>query len=658
MNDTQSPCSAPDQPPAPGPLESLFEQAFHQSPDPIILTRVRDGCYVEANAAAQAFLGYRRDEIIGRTSLELGVWVDPGERDRLGRLLREAGEVSGFEVRFRRKDGTERTGLVSAAIITFGDEPHLLSTTRDITEHKREEAVRRESQQLLVNLARLVPGVIYQYRLYPDGRSAFPYSSPGMELIYEVLPEEVREDATPVFGRLHPDDAARVAAAIFESAERLTTFYCEFRVVLPRQGLRWRWSQAQPERTPDGGTLWHGIILDVTDRKAVEQQNSALEAQLRQAQKMESVGRLAGGVAHDFNNMLGVILGHAEMALAQIKPSDPLRDDLDEIHRAARRSAELTRQLLAFARRQTIAPQVLDLSDTVRGMAAMLRRLIGEDIRLEVAPGPGLWPVKVDPSQIDQLLANLCVNARDAISGVGHVRIALDNVTIDPDSSSRRPGMLPGDFVRVSVTDDGCGMTEDVLSRLFEPFFTTKGLGKGTGLGLATVYGIVKQNEGFITVDSEPGRGTTMAAHFPRHTSGTPVASDDSRDGGVAGGTETVLLVEDEPAMLTMATIVLEGLGYTVLPAATPAAAVRIAASHASRIDLLITDVIMPDMNGRDLAALLLARYPGLKHLFMSGYTADVIAPQGILEDGVPFIQKPFSRLSLATKVREVLDRT
>ncbi|MDP3480288.1 MAG: ATP-binding protein, partial [Desulfoprunum sp.] len=374
----------------------------------------------------------------------------------------------------------------------------------------------------------------------------------------------------------------------------------------------------------------------------------------QQAQKMESIGRLAGGVAHDFNNMLSVILGYSQMVLERTDPASSMYGDLQEIHSAGVRSANITRQLLAFARQQTIAPQVLDLNETVESMLKMLRRLIGEDINLIWQP-VAVWPVKVDPSQIDQILANICVNARDAISGVGKITIETATTTFDAAFCSEHTDFTPGEFVLLGISDNGCGMDKEILDNLFEPFFTTKEVGKGTGLGLATVYGIVKQNNGFINVYSEPGKGTTFRVYLPRHSE-QGSASEKQREEVIQRGRgETVFIVEDEPSILKLTAKMLVGLGYVVVTAGSPMEAVTLAKERRAPIDLLITDVIMPEMNGRDLADALISISPDLKCLFMSGYTASVIATQGVLEEGVHFIQKPFSARGLAAKVREVL---
>jgi PAS domain S-box-containing protein len=401
----------------------------------------------------------------------------------------------------------------------------------------------------------------------------------------------------------------------------------------------------------NGKVLLHSIIHDITERHN-------LERQLQQVQKMESVGHLAGGVAHDFNNMLSIILGYTEMALLEAGAGTPLHDNLLEISKAADRSADLTRQLLAFARKQTIQPRVLDLNGTVEGMLKMLRRLIGENINLVWLPGAGLWPVKMDPAQIDQVLANLCVNARDAITitGVGKISIETQNIILDETYCAGHAGFTPGEFVMIAVSDNGCGMDDEIMRRIFDPFFTTKELGKGTGLGLSTVYGIVKQNEGFINVYSEPGLGSNFKIYFPRCAGNMVEARTTRSDALLQGHGETVLLVEDEPAILAMGKEMLEKLSYTMLSAGTPGESLRLAEVYTGEIHLLMTDVIMPEMNGRELAKRFHAIRPGMRCLFMSGYTANVIVHQGILEEGVHFIQKPFSMNDLSVRVRKVLD--
>jgi signal transduction histidine kinase/ActR/RegA family two-component response regulator len=408
---------------------------------------------------------------------------------------------------------------------------------------------------------------------------------------------------------------------------------------------------------------WHSdeeayasTLAGIAANVIIEDERRRLVVQLTQAQKMESVGRLAGGVAHDFNNMLGVILGHTELALLKAEEDNDLISDLKEIQNAAKRSANLTKQLLTFARKEIISPRKLDLNDTVESMLNMLRRLIGEDIDLVWKPAAHIWPVKMDPSQIDQILANLCINARDAISGVGKLTIETGRKTFDEEYCSEHPGFIPGDFVLLAVSDNGCGMDKDTLDNLFEPFFTTKEVGKGTGLGLATIYGIVKQNNGFINVYSEPGQGSTFKIYLPRLVADEDIDKAVPEKKAAAGGTETILLVEDEPTILTMTRMMLERKGYSVLPAATPGEAIDLAKTHADKIHLLMTDVVMPEMNGRDLAGQVIRLYPEIKRLFMSGYTADVIAHHGVLDDGVAFIQKPFSMADMTEKVREVLD--
>jgi len=409
------------------------------------------------------------------------------------------------------------------------------------------------------------------------------------------------------------------------------------------------------ERTAELSSANSQLNIELAENKRAEEEKAKLQAQLYQAQKMESVGQLAGGVAHDFNNMLSVILGYAQMGLEKTDLLSSLHNDLQQILDAALRSANITRQLLAFARKQAIAPQILDLNEIVEDMLKMLKRLIGEEVSLTWLPDPKLWPINIDPSQVDQILANLCVNARDAIGGVGELNIETGMVTFEPEYCAGHAEVVPGEFVLLAVSDNGCGMEKEILEKIFEPFYTTKELGHGTGLGLATVYGIVQQNNGFVKVSSEPGKGTTFRIYLPRHTGRVNNVAK-QRNGAIpCSQGETVLVVEDEEAILRLASRMLKELGYTVLTANSPTEAIRLAHEQAG-IQLLLTDVIMPEMNGKDLAKLLLASRPGLKCLFMSGYTASAIASQGVMDEEIHLIQKPFSARALAAKVREVLE--
>jgi signal transduction histidine kinase/ActR/RegA family two-component response regulator len=392
-----------------------------------------------------------------------------------------------------------------------------------------------------------------------------------------------------------------------------------------------------------------GAVHDITERKK-------LEAQFRQAQKMESVGQLAGGIAHDFNNLLTVINGTAELAIAQLREGDPLHDDLQEIHRAGERAASLTRQLLAFSRKQILQAQVLNLNTVVAEVETMLRRLIGEDIDLVVVPAEGLGSVKADPGQMEQMIANLAVNARDAMPKGGKLTIELQNVEID-EQYARQHGVavLPGPYVMLAISDTGIGMDEATRGQIFEPFFTTKGPGKGTGLGLSTVHGIVKQSNGFIWVYSEVGQGTSFKIYLPQ----VAEVADGQRRGPTiasARGTETILVVEDVGGLRNLVKRMLESVGYTVLTATDGEDALRLLEDYKEPVHLVLSDVVMPTMGGRILAERFGRTRPEMKVLYMSGYTDDVVVRHGVLDEGMPFLGKPFTVVDLTRKVREVLD--
>jgi PAS domain S-box-containing protein len=533
-----------------------------------------------------------------------------------------------------------------------------LSSLREREARWRAEEALRGSEEKY----RTVADFTYDWEYWqgPDGR--YLYVSPSCERITGYRAEEFLQDPGLLDRIIHPDDRELVVgkSGQHEPHDGVQAASCalDFRVITRNQEPRWISHCCQPVFGYKGQYMGlRGSNRDITERRNAEEQREKLQTQLIQAQRMELVGRLAGGVAHDFNNILAVILGHAQLALMKLESSNPLRPTMEEIEKAARRSADLTRQLLAFARHQTISPLVLDINQTVSALLTLLRRLIGEDIELIFRPSEQLWSVKMDPSQIDQVLTNLCVNARDAIGGVGRITIETSNIAFDEVAGISQPGFAPGEYVLLSVCDDGCGMEEEVQQHLFEPFFTTKGIGQGTGLGLATVYGIVKQNDGFIHVISEPGKGSTIQIYLPGHARGKAeaVRRDVVADHQVVPGKETVLLVEDQLELLSLCRAILENLGYRVLSAGSARNALQLAATHGADIHLLVTDVVMPEMNGPDLAKRLHEAYPKLKCLFMSGYTADIIAHKGILEKGIAYIQKPFSVSQLAAKVSQVL---
>jgi two-component system cell cycle sensor histidine kinase/response regulator CckA len=629
--------------------EKKYRLFLSESPDPTFFLTSK-GQYSYVNRAFADGVGKPAEEIIGKTLWDVFPKDEADNRfASLSQVFRTV-ESKVIEVRVPRADGdryyvTTITPLKDAK----GEMLSAICSSKDITDRKRTEEKLRESEEKHRRIIEVLSDAI----LLRANDIIIYANSAALKLFRVNHPEELI--GKRYLDLIHPDDRAI-------SAERVKEIIEEDRPASLREhrimALDGQIMQVESSGAPfkyRGETQVFGVYRDITERKRAEEEKAKLQDQLLQSQKMESIGRLAGGVAHDFNNMLGVILGHTEMAMEQVDPAQPLHADLTEIRKAAERSSNLTRQLLAFARKQTVSPRVLDLNETVAGMLNMLQRLIGEDIQLAWLPGVNLWPIKMDPSQIDQILANLSVNARDAIAGVGKVTIETENIGFEKAYCADHAGFVPGEYVLLAVSDGGCGMDQEILDKLFEPFFTTKETGKGTGLGLATVYGIVKQNNGFIAVYSEPDRGTTFKIYLPRYRGKAEQAQTEGLQGPVMRGRETVLVVEDEPALLNLNKSMLEKLGYRVMTAGTPGEAIRLAEEHAGEIHLLLTDVVMPEMNGRDLAKKMLSLYPNLKRLFMSGYTADVIAHHGVLDEGVHFIQKPFSRNDLAAKVREAL---
>ncbi len=547
---------------------------------------------------------------------------------------------------FLEKLVAERTTQLSEANDNLRQTNEKLA--QEIEEHKQTEKALRREQLFSKSVIESLPGIFYLYT-YPELKLILWNREHESLLGYgigEIKGRHITDWHVPEANDsvLKAVEVAMTQGSASIEAALLTKDGCPVPFILT--GIKF---------AVQGQLYLMGIGFDITERKRAEAEADKLQSQLTQVQKMESVGRLAGGIAHDFNNMLGVILGYTELVLKQVGADQPIYPALQGIQQAAQRSADLTRQLLAFARKQTVAPKVLDLNETVASMLNMLRRLIGENIDLVWLPGKSLRSIKMDPSQIDQILANLCINARDAIGVAGKVTIETDNVFVDETYCAGHAGFVPGEYVLLALSDNGRGMDRETLSHLFEPFFTTKEMGKGTGLGLATVYGIVKQNNGFISVYSEPCQGTTFKMYLPRYLPKGDRSPEPGAAKTAATRHETILLVEDEPMILEMTKVMLEHQGYTVLPAVSPGEAIRLAREHVGEIHLLMTDVVMPEMNGRDLARNLLSLYPDLKLLFMSGYTADVIAHHGVLDEGIHFIQKPFSMKDLDGELREAL---
>jgi PAS domain S-box-containing protein len=624
--------------------EERYRLLFNSESDAIVVIDVETLTHVDVNDAAVDLYGYSREELLALHVTDLS--AEPEETRH--QIISSSGRVR-IPLRYhRKKDGTVFPVEVVARFFELNGKRLLLAAMRDISERLQAEEALRESRRFLIDLIEHSGTVIFV-----KNRAGY------YELINRKWEEVTGLTRENVLGRSDEELFPGYVGAQFRrnDLEVIESGRVQEKeeVLEGENGKRFFLSIKFPLRDKDGlisGIC--GISTDVTERKQAEEERERMQEQLSHSHKMESIGRLAGGIAHDFNNMLGVILGHSELALLKTAPVDQLYGNLKEIEKAAKRSADLTRQLLAFARKQTIIPKVMNLNDIVSGMLNMLARVIGEDIDISWVPGEGLWPTKIDPSQLDQILANLCANARDAIADVGRIVIATENVRIRDAFCRGHEGCAAGDYILLSVADNGCGMHKEAMPLLFEPFYTTKEVGKGAGLGLATVYGIVQQNRGFIKVESELGKGTTFRIYLPRYSE--IVAGTEEGKRKRSSGRETVLLVEDEPAILSMGKLMLENIGYHVLTAAEPAEAIRMASEYGGMIDLLMTDVIMPEMNGWELSTRLTALHPGLKRLFTSGYTADVIAHHNVLDESVHFIQKPFTIEGLAAKVREALE--
>jgi PAS domain S-box-containing protein len=660
-----------------------------------------------ANRVTASMHGYAdAAEFTGMNLRDVDVPTSAALREERFRHVARDGEAR-FEVEHFRKDRSVLPLEVLAKVIEWKGQPAILSVATDITAHRAAREHRRRQLVFSRALNEIAEVVLAQDQadeiLQRTNRVVAEALQADRTLIYDVSFARDRinaacewlgvehQDVVPTKGQYTSLDPFRTALlSIRESrrpveshvddvnhhfagqdAERLLHHQLKVKsllwyplhfdddgyhlLTLNRVLAQRPWAQDELDFLASASKQVSLALMKirlVEKERVARLEHERLREQLAQAQKMESVGRLAGGVAHDFNNMLNVILGRVELVLEDLPGDSPQREDIKEIRAAAERSAALTRQLLAFARKQPVAPRPVDLNGSVTGMLQILRRLVGEDVEIRFQPGPLDGAVVLDPAQLDQVLANLCVNARDAMART--VTIRTSRVAMDQEACLACPEATPGPYALLAITDDGKGMDAETMTHLFEPFFTTKEVGRGTGLGLATVYGITKQNNGFITARSQVGGGTTLGVHLPLHARAVEAPTPPGERSPRTGGQETVLLVEDEPMILRMAAAVLTRQGHAVLAAASPAQALRLAQEHAGAIHLVVTDVVMPHMNGRDLVEEVQRLHPAIKHLFISGYTGDVLAHHGV-HGGKPFLQKPFTPQVLLAKVREVL---
>ncbi len=639
--------------------ESRFRELFENAND-LIYTHDLEGNFTSLNRAGEKITGYTRDEAL---QMNLRDVVDPQFLDLARRKVQEKVEGAGataYETAIMTKDGRRVMLDLSTSLVHYGDSAiGVQGIARDVTDRNRIESELRKNAAQLRVITDSLPALISYFDTTLSCRfSNVHYLEWIGKTSQDVVDHHVSDFLSPgAVKDLKPEFEAALGGNAF-SVEREARIERTDRPVDRPSFLRVSYV---PDRDPDGEVAGFFIlVIDITDSKRAEEALRQSEEQLIQAQKLESIGRLAGGIAHDFNNMLTAINGYSDLALRRLGPEDPIRNNIIEIRKAGKRSAELTNQLLAFSRRQMLQPQILDINQTISGTMVMLRRLIGENVELQAMLAPEVGRINADPGQLSQVLVNLVVNSSDAMPDGGTIVIETRNVDLDGSSSTTQASVTPGKYVLLAVSDTGIGIDKETQSFIFEPFFTTKEIGKGTGLGLSTVYGIVKQSGGNIWVYSEVGKGTSIKIYLPRadriddlleiHTT-PPHALD------LNTGSETILLVEDEEAVRNLSREILNSCGYDVLEAVNGVDALKIAETSGVGIDLLMTDIMMPQMGGKDLAEKLMLLRPDMKVLFTSGYTDGAASRLGMVNEATYFLAKPFTFDSLTKKIRELLDR-
>jgi len=644
-----------------GKLEILknYQAIFNATNEAIFIHDAQDGTILDVNDRMLEIFGYNRAEVLSLTIGDLSEGSPPYSQIEAVEKVRRAA-VEGpqfFEWLPRKKTGELFWSEVSLKIVTMNGHDRITAVVRDISERKKAEQQIAESHKLLDNLAQMVPGVIYQYRLFPDGRSTFPYASQGINIIYEVTPEQVREDASSVFSRLYPEDHDRVAEAVLKSAQTLEMFYCEFRVILPKQGLRWRWSQAQPQLMEDGSTLWHGIVSDITERKQAEEEKIKLEAQLLQAQKMESIGALAGGIAHDFNNLLSAILGYTEIACDSLPPGTVALGYLDKVLGAGQRASNLVKQILAFSRQVSTEYVALQPAIIIKEVIEILRSSLPSTISIKPRIDSDTKSILADPTQLHQVLMNLSTNAFHAMEKSGGIlEIGLEDREISEEDLKHQPGVQPGNFVVLSIKDSGQGIPPEIRDKIFDPYFTTKEVGKGTGMGLSIVHGIIKKYGGFIICESTVGTGTVFKVYLPSipqeitSTAKLPIEL-------ASRGKECILFVDDEEMLTALGKVMLERLGYEVVIGTSSLAALEIFLRNPNRFDAVITDQTMPGITGIEIAEKIMRIRPDIPIILCTGYSTVINEDQAKAKGIRAFAMKPLSQKGLATILRDVLDQ-
>jgi len=619
--------------------------AMDTSVDGIALLNEK-GVHIYANSAFAKMFGFDSPQlIVGQPWRIVYAFqeiskLEPEVRSSLAQSGKWSSQIS-----VRRPNGTQ---LFAEMAVTLMPDGGTVCACRDLSQHKEAERARAQAEAKYRTLVEQVNAITYIAEIGINGQ--WHYVSPQIEPILGYKPEEWLTLSHRWTEFIHPDDLSAVKAAE-EGSERGEPFQAEFRV--RRKDGREVWLNDTGVVVPGSNShpVMEGIIVDITERKI-------LETQLQQSRKMEAVGRLAGGIAHDFNNLLTIITGYTDLALSRPTVPLDLRNDIERIENAAARAAALVRQLLAFSRKQVLQPKTLDLNDIVINMDKLLRRLIDDHIEMVTRVHDGLGKVKADPAQIEQVIMNLVVNARDAMPNGGRLLLETSNVDLDSAYAVDHVSVKPGRYVMLAVSDTGIGMDSATVAHIFEPFYTTKESGRGTGLGLSTVYGIVKQSGGYIWVYSEPGKGSTFKVYLPRVEDSVEQAEPKRVPLFQQRGTEVVLLVEDEEAVRDLVHTILVGQGYEVIVALDPQHAEAIASKFPGEIHLLLTDVVMPGIGGRELAARIMVTRPGIRVLYMSGYTENVITSGGMLEHGLAFLQKPFSPAAMVQKIREVLAHT